>query len=227
VQGKEAWLPRRDQAYLGVLSMTLITKGSDRALPDVHEPGGFPLQLREDNADMRLTEAGSMLGLSTTRVGSVQPQSAMPWSGSRLAECATWVRPEMLPPAEADRLLGKAIEHEHRLTDLLRRPGVRFDHLTEIASLAHIEPVVSRETLREELGRPLADAVIDQVEVSVKYAGYIEKQIDDVARVAHFENLRLPDDLDYGRVAALSYEVRQKLAKHRPETLGQASRISG
>jgi tRNA uridine 5-carboxymethylaminomethyl modification enzyme len=96
-----------------------------------------------------------------------------------------------------------------------------------VAKVAEVLADVSRETLRAEFGPALADAVIEQVEISVKYAGYIDKQIDEVARSAHFENLRLPDDLDYSQVAALSFEVRQKLNKHRPETLGQASRISG
>jgi len=109
---------------------------------------------------------------------------------------------------------------------LLRRPGVDFDVITEIGHIAGT-PLVSRETLRSELGQPLADAVIEQVVISIKYAGYIDKQVDDVARAAHFESLHLPDDLDYGQVTALSFEVRQKLAKHRPQTLGQASRISG
>jgi tRNA uridine 5-carboxymethylaminomethyl modification enzyme len=99
--------------------------------------------------------------------------------------------------------------------------------LAEVGSVAGIAPAVSRETLRAELGQPLADAVIEQLEISIKYSGYIDKQNDDVARSAHFENLRLPEELDYAQVAALSYEVRQKLSKHRPETLGQASRISG
>jgi tRNA uridine 5-carboxymethylaminomethyl modification enzyme len=140
---------------------------------------------------------------------------------------STWVRPETLPPVDAERLLGKAIDHEYRLADLLRRPGVDFDVLTQAADIAGVSGGVSRETLRAEFGQPLADAVIEQVEISVKYAGYIDKQNDEVARSAHFENLRLPEDLDYSQVAALSFEVRQKLNKHRPETLGQASRISG
>ena len=140
---------------------------------------------------------------------------------------STWVRPETLAAVDGERLLGKAIEHEYRLTDLLRRPGVGFDTLAEVATVAGVSPLVSRETLRGELGQALADSVIEQVEISVKYAGYIDKQNDEVARSANFENLRLPDDLDYAQVGALSFEVRQKLSKHRPETLGQASRISG
>jgi len=227
VQGKDAWLPRRDQAYLGVLVDDLITKGVTEPYRMFTSRAEFRLQLREDNADMRLTEAGRALGLVDDARWDAfnRKRDAVAREQARLR--ATWVRPDTLPAVDAERLLGKAIEHEYRLTDLLRRPGVDFDRLTHIAAAARIEPLVSRETLRTELTTPLADAVIEQVEISVKYAGYIDKQIDDVARAAHFENLRLPDDLDYAQVAALSYEVRQKLAKHRPETLGQASRISG
>jgi tRNA uridine 5-carboxymethylaminomethyl modification enzyme len=145
----------------------------------------------------------------------------------RARMAATWVRPETLRANDAERLLGKAIEHEHRLTDLLRRPGVGFDTVAEIARAAGVTPLVSRETLHAELGTVLADAVIEQLEISTKYAGYIDKQIDEVERAAHFENLKLPDELDYAAVSALSFEVRQKLARHRPATLGQAARISG
>jgi tRNA uridine 5-carboxymethylaminomethyl modification enzyme len=113
------------------------------------------------------------------------------------------------------------------LADLLRRPGVGFDTVGEVAAIARPDVVVSRETLIAELGSELADLVAEQVEISTKYAGYINKQVDDVARAAHFEHLKLPDELDYGLVHALSFEARQKLNTHRPETLGQASRISG
>ena len=117
--------------------------------------------------------------------------------------------------------------HEYSLSDLLRRPGVSFDSLVEVAAIAKPEAGVSRETLRAELGEALADAVIEQVEISIKYAGYIEKQNEEVQRALAYEHLKLPADLDYAQVTALSHEVRQKLNKHRPETLGQASRISG
>ena len=125
------------------------------------------------------------------------------------------------------RVLGKAIEHEYRLSDLLRRPGVGFDQVAEIAARARPDAAVSRETLRAELGGALADAVIEQLQIGIKYAGYIDKQNVEVERAAGFEALQLPPDLDYSQVTALSFEVRQKLLKHRPETLGQASRISG
>jgi tRNA uridine 5-carboxymethylaminomethyl modification enzyme len=118
------------------------------------------------------------------------------------------------------------LEHEYSLIDLLRRPGVNFDAVTAAAA-AGGRDVVSRETLRAELGRSLADTVIEQIEIEIKYAGYIAKQRDEVDRAAAYEHLKLPTDLDYGQVAALSFEVRQKLAQQRPETLGQASRISG
>lgn len=227
VRGAQAWMPRRDQAYLGVLVDDLITKGVTEPYRMFTSRAEYRLQLREDNADMRLTEIGRGLGLVNDGRWDAfnRKRDAVARETERMK--STWVRPDTLPALESERLLGKAIEHEYRFTDLLRRPGVDFDALNEVAMVAGISPLVSRETLRAEFGQPLADAVIEQVEISVKYSGYIGKQNDEVARSAHFENLRLPEDLDYSQVAALSFEVRQKLNKHRPETLGQASRISG
>jgi tRNA uridine 5-carboxymethylaminomethyl modification enzyme len=142
-----------------------------------------------------------------------------------------WVNPRTLCADDATRLLGKPLEHEYNLIDLLRRPNVDYNLLSKVACTAQPDypeyQAVSRETLHQELGEVLADAVIEQVEIATKYAGYIDKQTDEVARAAHFEDLRLPNNLDYAAVKALSFEVRQKLDRHRPETLGQASRISG
>ena len=227
VQGREAWVPRRDQAYLGVLVDDLITKGVTEPYRMFTSRAEFRLQLREDNADMRLTEVGRQLGLVDDARWDAfnRKRDAVSRETQRLR--STWVMPSNLPAADAERLVGKALEHEYNLIDLLRRPGVLFDTLAEIARVARPEAGVSRETLVAEFGKPLADAVIEQVEISVKYAGYIDNQINEVQRAAHFENLRLPDDLDYSLVHALSFEARQKLGKHRPETLGQASRISG
>jgi tRNA uridine 5-carboxymethylaminomethyl modification enzyme len=140
---------------------------------------------------------------------------------------SVWVHPAVLPSADAERLLGKALEHEHSLLDLLRRPGIGFDSVAEVAAIARPEVAVSRETLRAELGAELADAVIEQVEIATRYAGYIDKQQEEVARAAAYEHLPLPADLDYQAVQALSFEVRQKLSAHRPETLGHASRVPG
>jgi tRNA uridine 5-carboxymethylaminomethyl modification enzyme len=113
------------------------------------------------------------------------------------------------------------------LADLLKRPDVEFDAVAEVAAIARSDAAVSRETLRAELGDALADAVIEQAQISIKYAGYIDKQNKDVDRASQFEDLQLPEDMDYASVRALSFEARQKLSQHRPQTLGQASRLSG
>jgi len=140
---------------------------------------------------------------------------------------STWVHPGIVPAGLAELHLGKALEHEYSLVDLLRRPGVGYDAVAAVAAAARPEAGVSRETLRGECGAVLADQVLEQVEIATKYAGYIRKQEEEVERAAHYEHLKLPDELDYEAVTALSFEVRQKLSRHRPETLGQASRISG
>ncbi len=227
VQGRAPWVPRRDQAYLGVLVDDLITKGVTEPYRMFTSRAEFRLQLREDNADLRLTEIGRQLGLVDDARWDAfnRKRDAIAREMERLR--STWVHPGILSEAEATRLLGKPIEREYNLADLLRRPGIGFDTVAEAALIARPDAGVSRETLRAELGGALADAVIEQVEISVKYAGYIEKQNEEVQRAAHYEHLRLPEDLDYTQVTALSHEVRQKLQKHRPETLGQASRISG
>ena len=129
------------------------------------------------------------------------------------------MKPKNLSAEESERVLGKAIEHEYNLADLLRRPNVSYEALMSLAG-GKYRP---EDALIEE-GLPI---VIEQIEIAAKYSGYINRQREEVDRAAHFENLRLPDDLDYMQVAALSIESRQRLSKHRPETVGQASRISG
>jgi tRNA uridine 5-carboxymethylaminomethyl modification enzyme len=227
VRGLDAWTPRRDQAYLGVLVDDLITKGVSEPYRMFTSRAEFRLQLREDNADMRLTEMGRELGLvDDVRWDAFnRKRDAVSRETQRLR--STWITPARLPAADAERLIGKALEHEYSLADLLRRPGVDFNALVDVAALARPEAGVSRETLVAELGEVMAAAVVEQMEISVKYAGYIDNQIDEVQRAAHYENMRLPEDLDYAQVHALSFEARQKLGQHRPETLGQASRISG
>ena len=238
VRGDAPWLPRRDQAYLGVLVDDLTTQGVTEPYRMFTSRAEFRLQLREDNADMRLTETGRDLGLVDDERWAAfdRKRDAVAREIERLK--TTWVRPAMLPVADAQRLLGASIEHEYSLADLLKRPDVGFDEVAEVESIAATAATsapaaarqsvpVSRETLHAELGATLADAVIEQAQVSIKYAGYIDKQIRDVDRSVHFDGLQLPNDLDYTKVLALSFEARQKLSKHRPETLGQASRISG
>jgi tRNA uridine 5-carboxymethylaminomethyl modification enzyme len=227
VRGEQPWVPRRDQAYLGVLVDDLVTQGVSEPYRMFTSRAEYRLQLREDNADARLTEVGRRLGL----VGDSQweafsrKRDAVSRETERLK--STWVHPGVLPAAEAERLLGKTLEHEHSLADLLRRPGVGFDAVAEVAAIARPAVAVSRGTLIGNLGQSLASAVIEQLEIAIKYAGYIDKQVEEVQRAAVYENLVLPADLDYGQVTALSHEVRQKLGRHRPTTLGQAARISG
>lgn len=217
-----AWLPARDEAYLGVLVDDLVTQGVTEPYRMFTSRAEFRLQLREDNADMRLTETGRKLGLVDDARWDAfcRKRDAVSRETERLK--ATWVNPRNLPAAAAEAVLGKAIEHEHNLFDLLRRPGVSYAALTAMEGGRFASPDVSRETLAD-----LHAPVVEQVEIAAKYSGYIDRQKSEVERAAHYEHLRLPDDIDYLQVTALSFEARQKLAKHRPETLGQASRISG
>jgi tRNA uridine 5-carboxymethylaminomethyl modification enzyme len=221
-RGESAWLPARDEAYLGVLVDDLITKGVTEPYRMFTSRAEFRLQLREDNADLRLTETGRRLGLvdDARWAAFSRKRDAVSRETERLK--SAWVNPKILPAAEAERVLGKAIEHEHRLFDLLRRPGVGYGALMGMNAGQWADDAVSRETLGEA-----HEAVIEQVEIAAKYAGYIDRQKEEVERAAYYENLRLPVDIDYAQVSALSIEVRQKLAWHKPETLGQASRISG
>ena len=227
VRGAEPWLPRRDQAYLGVLVDDLITKGVTEPYRMFTSRAEFRLQLREDNADMRLTDAGRAMGLVDDVRWAAFNRKRDAVAREMEFMRSTWVHPSALPPADATRLLGAPIEHEYSLAELLRRPDVDFDDIAEIAAIARPDAAVSRETLRAELGPLLADSVIEQTQISIKYAGYIDKQNRDVERAASYESLRLPDEIDYAQVTALSFEARQRLSQHRPETLGHASRLSG
>lgn len=217
-QGRQAWTPRRDEAYLGVLVDDLITQGVMEPYRMFTSRAEFRLSLREDNADMRLTEIGRKLGC----VGDAQWQAfeekreAVSREIERLK--STWVSPKLIAALEAERVLGKAMEREYNLADLLRRPNVNYDSLMSMQSV---------DGKKFSADQPLADAVREQIEIQLKYAGYIDRQAKEVERHEHFENLKLPAELDYMQVKALSMEVRQKLNKHRPETLGQASRIAG
>jgi tRNA uridine 5-carboxymethylaminomethyl modification enzyme len=221
-RGEEAWLPRRDEAYLGVLVDDLITQGVTEPYRMFTSRAEFRLQLREDNADLRLTEAGRRLGLVDDARWEAfsRKRDAVSRETERLK--STWVNPRNLPAAESERVLGKAIDHEYNLFELLRRPDVGYAGLVSMDGGRFASHDVSGEALGD-----LSAPVIEQVEIAAKYSGYIDRQKDEVERSAHYEGLKLPADLDYMQVTALSIEARQKLAKHRPETLGLASRISG
>jgi len=217
-QGREAWTPRRDEAYLGVLVDDLITQGVAEPYRMFTSRAEFRLSLREDNADMRLTEIGRKLGCVSDAQWQLfeTKREAVSREIERLK--STWVSPKLVADAESERVLGKAIEREYNLADLLRRPNVDYQKLMTMQSID------GRQFKTEQ---PLDDAVREQIEIQLKYAGYIDRQAKEVERHEHFENLKLPPELDYMQVKALSMEVRQKSNKHKPETLGQASRIAG
>ncbi len=208
---EEGWSPRRDEAYLGVLVDDLITRGVSEPYRMFTSRAEYRLQLREDNADLRLTEHGRRLGV----VDDVRWTSFARKRDAVAAECArleATVLPATIDAAHAERVLGQALEREYALTDLLRRPEVTYASLMTLPGA----------------GTPVDDPVVaDQVEVSVKYAGYIERQRGEVARQLAQETLTIPPELDYAQVRGLSTEARQKLAAGRPETVGQAARISG
>ncbi len=212
VRGEAGWCPRRDEAYLGVLVDDLITRGVTEPYRMFTSRAEYRLQLREDNADLRLTEHGRRLGLVDDARWQAFSRKREAIDRELLRLAATVVGPKNVSEADAHRVLGQGLEREYALTDLLRRPAVSY------ASL-HTLPGA---------GVPVEDPVVaGQVEVTVKYAGYIERQHDEVARHLAQETTGIPADLDYAAVRGLSTEVRQRLAAGRPETIGQAARISG
>ncbi len=212
VRDEHAWCPRRDEGYIGVLVDDLITRGVSEPYRMFTSRAEYRLMLREDNADLRLTETGRRLGIvDDVRWDAFnRKRDAIGREQERLK--STWVNPKSLPAELAVRVLGKPIEREYSLMDLLKRPGVGYASLAELS----------------ERGALVGDeAVASQVEIQAKYQGYVERQHEEIARQERYETMALPRDLDYRRVRGLSIEVQQKLHQHKPETIGQASRISG
>ena len=210
-QEKDAWTPRRDEAYIGVLVDDLITMGTQEPYRMFTSRAEYRLLLREDNADLRLTEKGRELGLVDDERWAAfnAKREGMAKEEQRLK--STWVQPKT-PQAEAvNALIEKPLTHEYSLLDLLKRPELSYATLADAVALDE---------------RPDA-AVIEQMEILAKYAGYIDRQNDEIAKLRAAETTRLPDDFDYGQVKGLSNEVKQKLGEIRPETLGQAGRIPG
>ena len=223
----DTWLPGRDEAYLGVLVDDLITKGVTEPYRMFTSRAEFRLQLREDNADVRLTETGRALGLvdDARWAAFCRKREAVSRETERLR--SIWVNPNNLPASESERVLGKAIEHEYNLAELLRRPDVRYADLMGLDAGRYASAALASATDGSNTQDVFVASVIEQVEIAAKYSGYITRQQEEVSRAAHYENLRLPAELDYMQVSALSIEARQRLNQLRPETLGQASRLSG
>ena len=211
-QGREPWFPARDEAYLGVLVDDLVTRGVTEPYRMFTSRAEYRLMLREDNADLRLTETGRRLGIVDGGRWDLfeRKRDAIAREQERLK--STWINPRVVSPSDAVRLFGQALEREYTALDLLKRPGITYASLLTLPAA----------------GAPVEDPVVaEQVEIQAKYQGYIDRQRGEVARNEQLDGTRLPADLDYSAVRGLSIEVQQKLSRHRPETVGQASRISG
>ncbi len=210
VNDEAPWTPRRDEAYLGVLVDDLITRGTSEPYRMFTSRAEYRLLLREDNADLRLTETGYRLGLvdETRWVRYSQKRESIEREQKHMA--GTWIRPGTEMARQLEPLLEKPLSKDANLLDLLRRPGVGYRQLMDM------------------VGTPVNDdEVAQQVETQAKYSGYVDRQRDEIERQRRHEETELPQDMNYGNVRGLSLEVRQKLADHRPATMGQAARISG
>ena len=215
---RDPWCPARNEAYCGVLVDDLITRGVAEPYRMFTSRAEYRLSLREDNADARLTEIGRRLGcVDDLRWGAFcRKQDTIAREVERLK--STWVNPHLLGMQEALRVFGQPLEREYTLAALLKRPGITYTRL-----------VTLRRADGFDLGGPAVGdaAAAEQVEISIKYAGYVARQEDEVARLQSHETTRIPPAIDYETVRGLSFEVRQKLRDHRPQTIGQASRLSG
>jgi len=209
-QDRDAWSPRRDEAYIGVMVDDLITLGTREPYRMFTSRAEYRLLLREDNADLRLTERGRELGLIDDQRWRrfCDKREAIEREQQRLA--STWVQPNSSEAEQLLPLLEQPLTHEYSLHDLLKRPGIEYAHVAALKDPVDIDPQVA-----------------EQVEIQIKYAGYIDRQAEEIERLRHYENMRLPADLDFSSVEGLSNEVKQKLNNAKPETLAQASRTPG
>ncbi len=210
VQSRDPWCPPRSEAYLGVLVDDLITRGVSEPYRMFTSRAEYRLSLREDNADLRLTEQGRALGCVDDARWAAFCRKRDSIEGELQRLRSTWVNPRVLDAARATALLGAPIEKEYSLADLVRRPELKYSALVQA------------------MGEGISDPeVAEQVEIQLKYQGYIERQQAEVERQANQAHQKIPDDMRYEDVAGLSFEVRQRLSQHRPQTVGQASRIQG
>jgi len=210
VQGLESWCPGREEAYIGVMIDDLITRGTSEPYRMFTSRAEYRLQLREDNADLRLTEKGRELGLVDDQRWRrfEEKREAITNLQGKLAK--KWIRTETEEAALAEQIWGKKLLKEASLMDMLRRPEVDIDNLLRFTGETEV-----------------AEQVAEQVAIQAKYSGYIDRQQTEISRTQRYEHLKLPENVDYSLVSGLSNEVSEKLKKQRPETLGQASRIPG
>ena len=231
VRGEAQWVPARNEGYLGVLVDDLVSRGVTEPYRMFTSRAEFRLQLREDNADVRLTPVGRRLGLVDDERWALfeRKQASVSREMERLRRVR--LRPATLGPGVAEALFGRELERDYSLAELLRRPGVSFDDVVGAVPREGAEhvmgDVVSRETIRGELGEWLGDAVIEQLQIEVKYAGYVQRQVAAMERIVAGEDTPIPADFDYAIIQALSHEARQVLKRRQPRTLGEASRLPG
>jgi tRNA uridine 5-carboxymethylaminomethyl modification enzyme len=227
-----SWVPGRDLAYLGVLIDDLIIKGVSEPYRMFTSRAEYRLQLREDNADARLTEIARQLNLVSDAQWEqfCRKQEIVSRETERLR--STWVQPKSIEATEQEIHFGKALEHEYSLMDLLKRPNISYKTLMSLNNNAYANPQLlsivggNKQTMMQER-YDFEQSVIEQIEIAAKYDGYIQKQKLEIERQQNYEDLKLPDNFDYLSIDAISFEARQKLNKFKPETLGQAARISG
>jgi len=212
VQEKEPWSPRRDQAYIGVLADDLITNGTQEPYRMFTSRAEYRLILREDNADLRLSEVAHNMGLLGEQQWRLfsEKREAVTREQQRLNDM--WVQPGTAIAESLESILAKPLSKECRALDLMKRPEVNYKKLTQ----------------NDQFGPPVSDVrVAEQVEIQVKYAGYLNRQNEEIKKALRYEDKNIPQQIEYDQVKGLSNEVRQKLIDHRPATLGQAGRISG
>ncbi len=216
IQEKAPWHPRRDEAYLGVLVDDLITRGTPEPYRMFTSRAEYRLMLREDNADLRLTETGHNLGLISDAQWAFheRKREAIAQEQQRLNHI--WVKPKDLSDEHARNLIGDVLRKETRALDLIARPQSNYANVIRIPTVG-----------KTEINADLTEQVAEQVEIQAKYAGYIERQHTEVERARRAETIKLPTDFDYGGIKGLSAEVSEKLSRHKPDTIGQAGRIPG
>ena len=212
IQQCDPWTPRRSEAYLGVLVDDLTTRGTNEPYRMFTSRAEYRLMLREDNADLRLTQKGRELGLVDDQRWNLFETKLEKIEQEKQRLATTWLHPDKVSAKDAERMLGQVLAREYSLADLLKRPDVDYNDLMTLAGAGGI----------------VADPVIaEQVTIQARYSGYIERQQIEIERNRKLEDKPLPVDFDYGIVHGLSTEVEQKLSDYRPATIGQASRISG
>lgn len=227
VRGEASWSPERHDAYMGVMIDDLSLKGITEPYRMFTSRAEFRLHLREDNADIRLTEIGRKLGLIDDHRWEVycRKQEAVKEIQENVKN--TWINPGNVSQEEAESVLGTKVPHELTLGDILKRPDMSFEQMMKLSAAQKALPQYRKEELDSVFGEELSHSITEQVVISFKYAGYINKQQEEINKLNEMNNIPLPKDFNYDEISALSTEVKQKMNKYKPETIGQASRIQG